>query len=200
MAGQQSWGAEETSSQPNSRFSLNFGNSGFDFGWSGQKTGQGYGLLGDARSIRASLVCDDCPPDAPCPACEASAQSHSGGDGAQIIPAQYPIPIPGLIPPVVGAVPQQPSRPPIVGDPSAWWNKGDADVGDWLRGWAPARPSEDVEKMCWEEYMLDPINCNLKKAYAGADAAHVCHEQAAKAYSDCRKSGKKSDISRFDKN
>jgi len=31
-------------------------------------------------------------------------------------------------------------------------------------------------------------------AYAGADAARVCHEQAAKAYADCLRTGKKSDV------
>jgi hypothetical protein len=54
--------------------------------------------------------------------------------------------------------------------------------------------------MCEEQYARDTINYNLKKAYAGANAARVCHEQAAKAYADCLKNGKKSDIPRYDRN
>jgi hypothetical protein len=54
--------------------------------------------------------------------------------------------------------------------------------------------------MCEEQYARDTINCNVKKAYAGADAARVCHEQAAAAYADCLKKGKKSDIPRYDRN
>jgi hypothetical protein len=97
-------------------------------------------------------------------------------------------------------LPKSPSDNVIIGRPNDWWNWTPGEVGDWIKGWVHAQPSQDVEEMCWEQYELDTINCNLKKAYAGAAAARACHEQAAAAYADCRKKGKKSDIPRFDRN
>jgi hypothetical protein len=118
----------------------------------------------------------------------------------QIIDAQYPIPVPWLAPPPPIPPSQAPSGPPIIGNPNAFWNDDIRNLPDRFRNWVETRPSVAVEEMCEEQYALDTINCNLKKAYAGSAAAQTCHEQAAKAYADCLRKGKKSDIPRYDFN
>jgi hypothetical protein len=199
----QSSSGPPSSAFPSSGFPSGSGPNGFDFGLSSQKTGLGYGLLGDLSTLKASMGdqnCDDCPPDEPCPSCQGAGPAPADGQG-QIIKAQAPFPLPGLIPPPpVGLLPPSPSGPVVIGRPNDWWNWTPGEVGDWIKGWVHAQPSQEVEEMCWEQYERDTINCNIKKAYAGAAAAQVCHAQAAKAYADCRRKGRKSDIPRYDRN
>jgi len=113
-----------------------YGPNGFDFGMSDPKTGLGYGLLGDAQTIRAIAAragCDNCPPDAPCPSCQ-GAQADGGSDQGQFIKTQVPIPAPGFFPPPIATTPQHPPGSIIIGDPNAWWNWTPGELLDWLNG------------------------------------------------------------------
>jgi hypothetical protein len=193
------WTASATARQPTSFFGSTDANAnGFDFGISQPKTGLGYGLLGDARSPQQSQTCTDCPPSGPCPNCSDDSDADAQG---QIIKVQAPalMPMPGMAPPPIGLLPQQPPGHVVIGDPNAWWNWTPYEIEGWINGSAHARPSQDVEEMCWEQYEIDTINCNIKKAYAGAAAARACHEQATARYADCRRQSKKSDIPAFDR-
>ena len=187
--------------QPGADVLPSFRPSGFDFGMSQPAAGLGYGLLGNVSALVPTSSCADCQQgDQACAQCDASstADDDDGSDG-HVIKAQYPIPVPGLLPP---PFPTQPgsSTGATAGNPSAWWNDDVRNLPGRFGNWVQSHVSPEVEEVCWERYMLDTIDCNLKKAYAGADAARTCHEQAAAAYSDCKKKGRQSDIPRYDRN
>jgi len=172
-----------------------YGPNGFDFGMSDPKTGLGYGLLGDTRTLRANMGapgCDDCPAEEPCPSCQGAQQASA--DQGQIIKTQVPIPVPGLFPPPVGLWPQQPSKPVIVGDPNAWWNWTPDEVGDWLGGILEARPSKEIAAKCEAQFESDKAQCEdiKRKAeqaagpQAGSREWEECHKTAMTRYGECR--------------
>lgn len=177
-------------SPPSSGFSPSIWGGGFDFGLAQPKSGLGYGLLGDTRTLGGGQTCDECPPDAPCPTCDGADAEPSDGRDGQIIRTQAAIPAPGwfLPPPLIGTQPQ-PSSPPMIGDPNAWWNKGDADVADWIRSWTRSPPSEDVEQECEEQLFKDEIYCKIVGATRSKQEAEACYRQAMQRYGECRKNG-----------
>ena len=189
----------KAASQPSSLFGFGTdpGANGLDFGMSQPKARGRYGLLGDVHSHLNGQTCADCPPSAPCPNCVDDTDVDPKG---QIIKVQMamPMPMPGAAPPPIGLLPRVPNNLEI-GPPDAWWNWTPWDIQNWLNGTSQSKATKEVEEMCEEQYAKDTINCNLKKAYAGTRAAQTCHEQAAGAYADCLKKGKKSDIPRYDR-
>ena len=172
--------------QPSSSFDFTAypGANGFDFGLSQPKTGLGYGLLGDARSLANDQTCANCPPSDPCPHCsDDGADFDAGADvnaRGQIIKAQYPIPAPGLFPPPIVTTPSQPARPPIIGDPNAFWNRPLDDLFSWA-----SRPTEEQRARCQDEYDTDMIDCKTVYAVKGSRHGKACEQRAFDKYVDC---------------
>jgi hypothetical protein len=165
------------------------GANGFDFGLSQPRTGLGYGLLGDTRSLTSIPACADCPPTASCPNCSddgaASAQAGVGADAqGQIIKTQVPIPAPDLFPPPIVTTPSQPARPPIIGDPHAWWNQPLDDFFSWA-----GRPTEEQRQQCQDEYDTDMIDCKTVYAVKGSRHGKACEQRAFDKYVDCVHNG-----------
>jgi hypothetical protein len=157
---------------------------GFDFGMSQPKTGLGYGLLGDTRSLNSKLACADCPPSAPCPNCvddlgDSDAGAGTGAHG-QILKTQFVIPAPGLFPPPSVTTPSQPARPPIIGDPNAFWNRPLDDLFSWA-----GRPTEEQRAKCQDEYDTDMIDCKTVYAVKGSRHGKACEQRAFDKYVDC---------------
>jgi hypothetical protein len=186
-----------------------YGPNGFDFGLSDAKTGLGYGVLGDLKSLQAAASardCDDCPPEEPCPSCS-GAQSADGDGQGQIIKAQFPIPLPGMIPPPY-LPPTTPASPGsiIIGDPNAWWNWTPGDVADHIRGVFEARPASNaVQRICDEQQHADYRECidisRHATASAGPEAGarelESCRQHSEQKYSDCLKKKGKPDMQAY---
>jgi hypothetical protein len=154
--------------------------NGFDFGLSRPKTGLGYGLLGDTRSLADGQDCADCGVSDLCPNCSGE-DADSGIDAdAQIIKTQIPIPAPGLFPPPIVTTPSQPSRPPIIGDPNAFWNRPLDDLFSWA-----GRPTEEQRAKCVDEYDTDMIDCKTVYAVKGSRQGKACEQRAFDKYVDC---------------
>lgn len=161
-----------------------FGNS-FNLGISQPKTGLGPGLLGDVRSHLSGQVCADCPPSAPCPNCiDDRGDSDAGAAGpdaqGQILKTQIPIPAPNLFPPPTVITPSQPARPPIIGDPNAFWNRPLDDLFSWA-----GRPTEEQRAKCQDEYDTDMIDCKTVYAVKGSRHGKACEQRAFDKYVDC---------------
>ena len=152
--------------------------NGFDFGLSQPKTGLGYGLLGDTGSLAGGQDCADCKRSDPCPNC--SGADASSSPQGRIIKTQVPIPAPGLFPPPIVTTPSQPSRPPIVGDPNAFWNRPLDDLFSWA-----GRPTEEQRARCLDEYGTDMIDCKTVYAVKGKRQGKACEERAFAKYVDC---------------
>jgi hypothetical protein len=172
-------------SSPPLNFGAYSGANGFDFGLSQPKTGLGYGLLGDTRSLGGRQPCADCARGDPCPNCpddsaHSDADSGIDTDQGQIIKTQVPIPVPGLFPPPIVTTPSQPSRPPIIGDPNAFWNRPLDDLFSWA-----GRPTEEQRAKCQDEYDTDMIDCKTVYAVKGSRQGKACEDRAFNKYVDC---------------
>jgi hypothetical protein len=158
--------------------------SRFDFGASQPRTGFGPGLLGDVRSHLSGETCTNCPPSAPCLNCVDDRgdpdEGVRAGARGQIIKTQVPIPIPGLLPPPIVTTPSQPARPPIIGDPNAFWNRPLDDLFSWA-----GRPSEEQRAKCLDEYDTDMIDCKTVYAVKGSRHGKACEQRAFDKYVDC---------------
>jgi hypothetical protein len=164
--------------QPSTGFAFSASPSanGFDFGLSQPKTGLGYGLLGDIGSLAHGHDCTDCAPSGPCSNCSGDDADAQG----KIIKTQVPIPVPGLFPPPITTTPSQPSRPPIIGDPNAFWNRPLDDLFSWA-----GRPTEEQRARCQDEYDTDMIDCKTVYAVKGTRNGKACEERAFTKYVDC---------------
>lgn len=163
------------------------GSNGFDFGMSQPKTGFGYGLLGDTRTLQQSQACLDCPPSDPCPNCSGDSDSNPRG---QIIKVQapMPMPLPGMTPPPIGLLPQKPPGHVVIGDPNAWWNWTPGEVGDWARGVFEARrPTKNVDQICEDLLFADFRRC---EAIARKTTAEAGPERGARELDSCYKHSK----------
>jgi hypothetical protein len=160
--------------------------------------GFGPGLLGDTQTLSQNEGCADCQAGEPCEGC-GSPSSPDNSDNGTIIKTQFPILVPGLLPPLLPPQAQNPSGAPTAGDPNAWWNKGDADVSDWLRGQFESRqPSKAVQSLCEAQWDRDRQECRdmEDKHRDNPDRDHAremegCLKQAFTRYSECTtKNGK----------
>jgi hypothetical protein len=199
MANQQSQLYGQASAQSDSpswpASGAGFGANGFDFGLSQPSTGLGPGLLGDTQTSSQSQGCADCQAGEPCAGCDTPSDLDNAGNGT-IIKTQFPIPVPGLLPPLLPPQAQKPSGP-TAGDPNAWWNKGDADVSDWLQSWSKPRLSEEEEQKCQDQYDTDMINCQIVKAAKGSRAWAACSDRAWDRLMDCRFNQGQKDITEY---
>jgi hypothetical protein len=189
-------------------FSAYPGANGFDFGLSQPKTGLGYGLLGDSRSLASGQSCADCTPSDPCLNCSSTdvasfddAVLHGdprapAGSQGQIVKTQAPaMPFPGWLPPPIPGFPQQPSHPIVIGRPTDWWNWTPGEVADWARGISESRrPSPAVEKKCDEQLDAEYRRCEAIARKATAEAGPKrgsrelisCKDNAGTRHGECR--------------
>ena len=173
---------------------------GIDFGASAPPSGQSYGVLGDVRALAQKQPCANCQQGQPCQD-DGGQTAGDGGDGdddagdggGHVIDAQYVVPGGGLFPPLLPPQTQQPGPPPIVGDPNAWWNKGDADVGEWIKNWAEARATKAVERQCDAQLAMALGRCKAIARRATAEAGpeagsrelEACNKQSMTRYGEC---------------
>jgi hypothetical protein len=162
-----------------------YGPNGFDFGLSDHRFGLGPGLLGDFSKPTGG-GCRPCQAGQECSSC-----SGVNGANGQVIDVQFPVPAPGLFPPLPPSQPPKPGKPPIIGDPHAWWNWGDADLSNWLRGDSNSvRTPPEVMEACQKQHQIDEINCmTLGAMRRDWLAEKACREQAMTRFGECIKNG-----------
>ena len=163
-----------------------FGSGGLDFGLA--QAGSGPGLLGDAGAFDQGQGCADCPAGQPCAQCAGGA-SADNRDGGRLIKAQFPVPMPGVLPPPVAPVPGGASLGATAGDPSAWWNDDIRNLPGRFADWALSRPREEIEEECEEQLQKDEIYCMIVGATRSKQEEAACRAQAMTRFGECTRFG-----------